>query len=113
MSTSEGTSRPAIPKWSWWIVWMLFLATVVNYLDRQTLISTADHVLRDFRLDKVDYGWVEMSFGLSYAIFLIVAINLTALGEALTLAKKAGLDRELTLTALAGGLAGSKCLDQK
>jgi ACS family hexuronate transporter-like MFS transporter len=73
MSTSEGTSRPAIPKWSWWIVWMLFLATVVNYLDRQTLLSTADHILRDFRLDKVDYGVVEMSFGLSYAIFLIVA----------------------------------------
>jgi 2-hydroxy-3-oxopropionate reductase len=44
---------------------------------------------------------------------IIVAVNLTALGEALTLAKKAGLDRELTLTALAGGLAGSKCLDQK
>jgi 2-hydroxy-3-oxopropionate reductase len=44
---------------------------------------------------------------------IIVAMNLTALGEALTLAKKAGLDRDLTLTALAGGLAGSKCLDQK
>jgi len=44
---------------------------------------------------------------------IIVAINLTALGEALTLGKKAGLDRELLLTALAGGLAGSKCLDQK
>jgi 2-hydroxy-3-oxopropionate reductase len=44
---------------------------------------------------------------------IIVAINLTALAEALTLAKKAGLDRDLTLTALAGGLAGSKCLDQK
>jgi 2-hydroxy-3-oxopropionate reductase len=44
---------------------------------------------------------------------IIVALNLTALAEALTLAKKAGLDRELTLTALAGGLAGSKCLEQK
>jgi 2-hydroxy-3-oxopropionate reductase len=44
---------------------------------------------------------------------IIVAVNLTALGEALTLAKKAGLDRELTLTALGGGLAGSKCLEQK
>jgi 2-hydroxy-3-oxopropionate reductase len=44
---------------------------------------------------------------------IIVAVNLTALGEALTLAKKAGLDRELTLQALAGGLAGSRCLDQK
>jgi 2-hydroxy-3-oxopropionate reductase len=44
---------------------------------------------------------------------IIVAMNLTALGEALTLARKAGLDRELTLKALAGGLAGSRCLDQK
>jgi 2-hydroxy-3-oxopropionate reductase len=44
---------------------------------------------------------------------IIVAVNLTALGEALTLARKAGLDRELTLKALAGGLAGSRCLDQK
>jgi 2-hydroxy-3-oxopropionate reductase len=44
---------------------------------------------------------------------IIVAVNLTALGEALTLARRAGLDRELTLKALAGGLAGSRCLDQK
>ena len=44
---------------------------------------------------------------------VIVAVNLTALGEALTLAKKAGLDRALTLKALGGGLAGSRCLEQK
>jgi len=44
---------------------------------------------------------------------IIVAVNLTALGEALTLARKAGLDRSLTLRALGGGLAGSKCLEQK
>jgi len=44
---------------------------------------------------------------------IIVAVNLAALAEALTLGKKAGLDRELLLTALGGGLAGSKCLEQK
>lgn len=44
---------------------------------------------------------------------IIVAVNLTALAEALTLGRKAGLDRELLLRALAGGLAGSRCLDQK
>jgi 2-hydroxy-3-oxopropionate reductase len=44
---------------------------------------------------------------------VIVAMNLTALGEALSLARKAGLDRALTLKALGGGLAGSKCLEQK
>lgn len=44
---------------------------------------------------------------------IIVAVNLTAIAEALTLAAKAGLDRALTINALAGGLAGSRCLDQK
>jgi 2-hydroxy-3-oxopropionate reductase len=44
---------------------------------------------------------------------IVVAMNLTALGEALTLARKAGLDRALTLKALGGGLAGSRCLEQK
>src|SRR5215475_8875323 len=44
---------------------------------------------------------------------IIVAMNLTALGKALTLARKAGLDRALTLKALGGGLAGSRCLEQK
>lgn len=44
---------------------------------------------------------------------VIVAVNLTAIAEALTLASKAGLDRELTIKALSGGLAGSRCLEQK
>src|SRR5207249_10597244 len=44
---------------------------------------------------------------------IIVAVNLPALAEALTLAKKAALDRELPLTALAGGVAGSNGLDLK
>jgi 2-hydroxy-3-oxopropionate reductase len=38
---------------------------------------------------------------------IIVAVNLTALAEALTLAAKAGLDVELTLKALGGGLPGA------
>jgi len=42
-----------------------------------------------------------------------VAINLTAIAEALVLGTKAGIDLELMINALSGGLAGSKCLDQK
>jgi 2-hydroxy-3-oxopropionate reductase len=44
---------------------------------------------------------------------IIVAINLTAIGEALTLGTRAGIDLELMIAALSGGLAGSRCLDQK
>jgi 2-hydroxy-3-oxopropionate reductase len=44
---------------------------------------------------------------------IIVAINLTAIGEALVFGTKAGVDPQKIIRALAGGLAGSKCLDQK
>src|SRR5262245_46565949 len=44
---------------------------------------------------------------------IIVAINLTAIGEALVFGSKAGVDPQKMIRALAGGLAGSKCLDQK
>jgi len=44
---------------------------------------------------------------------VIVAINLTAIGEALTLGAKAGLDLERLIQALSGGMAGSRCLEMK
>jgi len=44
---------------------------------------------------------------------IIVAINLSAIGEALVFGAKAGVDPEKMIRALSGGLAGSKCLDQK
>ena len=44
---------------------------------------------------------------------IIVAINLTAIGEALVFGTKAGVDPEKMIRALSGGLAGSKSLDQK
>jgi 2-hydroxy-3-oxopropionate reductase len=44
---------------------------------------------------------------------VIVAINLTAIGEALTLGAKAGLDLERLIQALGGGMAGSRCLEMK
>jgi 2-hydroxy-3-oxopropionate reductase len=44
---------------------------------------------------------------------IIVGINLTAIGEALVFGTKAGVDPEKMIQALSGGLAGSKCLDQK
>jgi 2-hydroxy-3-oxopropionate reductase len=44
---------------------------------------------------------------------IIVGVNLAAIGEALVFGTKAGVDPEKMVRALAGGLAGSKCLDQK
>lgn len=44
---------------------------------------------------------------------IIVAINISAVGEALVLAQKAGVSPELVYKAIRGGLAGSTVLDAK
>ena len=44
---------------------------------------------------------------------IIVAVNIAAVGEALSFAKKAGTDPELVYQAIRGGLAGSTVLDAK
>lgn len=44
---------------------------------------------------------------------IIVAVNIAAMSEALTFAKKAGADPELVYQAIRGGLAGSTVLDAK
>ena len=43
----------------------------------------------------------------------MVAANIEAVGEALTLAKKAGLDPNVVFNAVKGGLAGSNVLNAK
>lgn len=44
---------------------------------------------------------------------IVVALNIAAMSEALTLATKAGVDPELVYKAIRGGLAGSTVLDAK
>ncbi len=44
---------------------------------------------------------------------IIVALNIAAMSEALTLAKKAGVDPQLVFEAIRGGLAGSTVLEAK
>ena len=44
---------------------------------------------------------------------IVVAVNIAAVAEALTFAKKAGTDPELVYQAIRGGLAGSTVMDAK
>ncbi len=69
----KSSSPSLIPAWKWAIVVMLLLATVVNYMDRQTLGSVASFIKKDFQLNEEGYGTLEAWFGYSYAIFLIIA----------------------------------------
>ena len=58
-------SRPGA--WKWWICGLLFLATVINYMDRQTLAQTAASVKLELHLNNEEYGQIETAFGVSFA----------------------------------------------
>jgi ACS family hexuronate transporter-like MFS transporter len=73
MSLLPPLTKTAIPAWKWWVVVMMLLATVVNYMDRQALGSMASFIKADFHLNEEGYGTLESVFGYSYAVFLIVA----------------------------------------
>lgn len=58
----------------WLIVLMLFLATTVNYLDRQVLSLTwADFIAPEFHWTNSDYGTIAGLFSLFYAVFMLFA----------------------------------------
>jgi MFS transporter, ACS family, hexuronate transporter len=61
----HGASRSAT--WRWSICVLLLLATVVNYMDRQTTSSLAKEIKDEFRLDYEQYGNLETGFGLAFA----------------------------------------------
>lgn len=50
----------------WWIVGLVFLATVINYIDRQTTSVLASVITKDLNLTNTDYGDVASWFLLAY-----------------------------------------------
>src|SRR2546429_8391128 len=61
------TIREKIPAWKWAVVWTMFLATMLNYMDRQTMASTQVAVRAEFHLTNEGYGKIEFWFGISFA----------------------------------------------
>ncbi|HEY3899419.1 MAG TPA: MFS transporter [Chthoniobacter sp.] len=53
--------------WRWWITGLLLLATMLNYMDRQTLASVAKRITDEFHLSQEQYGDIEFSFGWGFA----------------------------------------------
>ena len=55
--------------WRWVICGLLFLATTVNYMDRQVLSLTwKDFIAPEFHWTDADYGTITGLFSLFYAI---------------------------------------------
>ncbi len=51
----------------WWICGLLLLATMVNYMDRQTLSLSKVAIETDLGLTNAQYGHLETGFGLAFA----------------------------------------------
>ena len=83
-------ARP--PAWKWIVAGLLLLATMINYLDRQTLSSLANNIISDFKLNNEQYGELELGFGLAFAAGSLVfglladALNIRWLYPAVLLA---------------------------
>ncbi|MFN4146254.1 MAG: MFS transporter [Runella sp.] len=105
----------------WRIVLLLFLMTTVNYIDRnvlsfamlddafrRTLLGVSpDHVLTQADLDffKIQYGWVDTSFKIAYAIgFIVIGWAIDRFGTKRGLAAAIGL---WSIAGIAHALVGS------
>ena len=62
-----------IPHFRWWIVTLVFLAAVLNYVDRQTLSALAPTIQRDLAMDDRDYANIVNLFLVAYTIAYLIS----------------------------------------
>ena len=80
---------------------------------KQTVFDQYKPVLEKMGASVVRCGEIGAGNTTKLANQIIVACNIQALAEAFTLAQKAGVDPQLVLAAIRGGLAGSTVMDAK
>ncbi len=59
--------------WRWSVVGLLFCATILNYLDRQTVSITAPAISEEFHLNNEQYGQLLSAFKWAYAALHVPA----------------------------------------
>ncbi|MBI2432156.1 MAG: MFS transporter [Candidatus Hydrogenedentes bacterium] len=65
-------ARFTIPYLRWWIAVLLFLMTVINYIDRQTLGALSPFLKEEFKWSNEDYAFLLNSFRVAYTIMQAV-----------------------------------------
>ena len=70
----KSTNSKLMTSWRWWIVVLLFVATTVNYMDRQVLSLTwKEFIAPEFHWTDNDYGKITAFFSLFYAACMLFA----------------------------------------
>src|SRR6185295_4803381 len=99
-------NRAAGHRFRWYVASLLFLSTVMNYIDRQTLNILAPQVKTEFGWTNADFAWLVIAFRAAYGGGQMFAGRLldrmgTRLGLTLTVACYSTV---AALTSLATGL---------
>lgn len=69
MSTAAAEDAPA-PRYAWYVLGILFLVYILNFIDRQIISILAEDIKRDLRLNDGDLGFLYgTAFGVFYALF--------------------------------------------
>src|SRR5258705_13371928 len=72
-TSKAGKAVKTIKNLRWYICAILFFATTINYLDRQTMALLNPILKKEIGWDDASYGWINFSFQLAYAIMFGVA----------------------------------------
>lgn len=65
---AENTVMTTASKYRWGMICLVFLATVINYLNRQTLSVVAPVITEQFHMNNVAYSRVVFAFMLAYTV---------------------------------------------
>jgi ACS family hexuronate transporter-like MFS transporter len=57
----------------WYIGGLLFLSTVINYIDRQTLSVLGPYLKTEYEWSNTDFAWVLIAFRVAYAVGQAIA----------------------------------------
>ena len=72
--TRTTTQQKLMTNWRWWLCSLLFVATTVNYLDRQVLSLTYEEFIKpEFHWTDANYGTITSFFSILYAIACLFA----------------------------------------
>ena len=70
----KDTGKELMTNWRWWMVVILFIATTINYMDRQVLSLTwKDFIAPEFHWTDNDYGTITAMFSIAYAVCMLFA----------------------------------------
>src|SRR5438309_1994726 len=71
--TLEYDDSQARSNYRWMICALLFAATTINYVDRQTLAQLKPMLQEKLHFDDAAYGWMNFAFTAGYAVMYVFA----------------------------------------